>query len=265
MGTISDYLENAWLDHIFENTEFSVPSNIYICLSSTDPTDDGSGLSEPSGNGYSRVPHPFWNTAESRSISNDGEVEFPIATGPWGTVTHYAIMDAETGGNLLAYGALSIRKTIYSGNTLSIGDEEMSISVTPYGGWGDVSGGFSNYLVLKMLDHTFMVSAYIQPTLYIGFSGSDPDDVGNITEPSGNNYARAAGGAWDAATSGTTQNTDTITFNVPSGYWITSVYTVVFDALTGGNYLARGDIYGFGAGLGDKISFPAGDFNITLE
>ena len=88
MGTISDYLELEWLDHVFENGAFSVPTNIYIALSTADPTDSGGSIAEPSGNGYARKVINTWNTAASRAITNNGVITFATATGAWGTITH---------------------------------------------------------------------------------------------------------------------------------------------------------------------------------
>ena len=53
MGGFSDYWENKILDHIFGKGSYTPPT-IYVGLSTADPTDDGSGLAEPSGNGYAR-------------------------------------------------------------------------------------------------------------------------------------------------------------------------------------------------------------------
>jgi len=105
--TFSDYYENVVLDSLFSTTR-------YIGLSTADPTDDSSGLAEPSGNGYARVTSPAsdWTAAAAGSISNAVEITFPTATGSWGTVTHFAIFDAVTGGNILAHGILTESQTI---------------------------------------------------------------------------------------------------------------------------------------------------------
>jgi len=52
MGGFSNYWENKILDHIFGKGSYAPPT-IYVGLSTADPTDDGSGLAEPSGNAYS--------------------------------------------------------------------------------------------------------------------------------------------------------------------------------------------------------------------
>jgi len=110
--SFSDYLENELLDHVFGNSAYSAPASLYVALSTADPTDDGSGLNEPVGNGYARVGVTNnlteWPAATGGSKSNANDVTFPLATGAWGTITHFAILDAATGGNLLGSGALGI-------------------------------------------------------------------------------------------------------------------------------------------------------------
>jgi len=118
MGSFSDYWENKILDHIFGKTSYT-PATIYVGLSTADPLDDASGLAEPSGNGYARVQTAAsdWNVATNGTVDNANDITFPEATGSWGTITHFALFDAATGGNILAHGALSASKTIGSGDT----------------------------------------------------------------------------------------------------------------------------------------------------
>lgn len=258
MGSISDYLELKWLDHVFENSAFSVPTNIYIALSTADPTDDGSGIAEPSGNNYERKVINTWNAASSRISTNNGVITFNTASGPWGNITHYAIFDAITSGNMLAHGSLSSAKDVVNGNTPSIADTEIEVSVT--------TGGFSTHLSDELLDHTFKVGSYGQPTIYLALSTSIPTDSGNVTEPSPpNNYARKAHAVWDVASVGATENTGVITFNTPSGSWGECVYAAIYDAATVGNYLAYGDITDQTPDDGDTVRFNDGALDVTLD
>ncbi len=107
MGSLSDYAENELLDHLLKIGALTVPTNLYVALSTADPLDDASGLAEPSGGGYARVNHNAWKTNGSRAVESDGSVTFAAATASWGTITHFAIVDALTGGNMLAHGSLS--------------------------------------------------------------------------------------------------------------------------------------------------------------
>lgn len=95
----------------------------YLALSTTAPNENGGNVSEPfSQYGYARVgigitaftnqsvfpDNPTYDQANDKySITNQADIQFPEATGSWGTITHFAIYDAKTGGNVIAYGALN--------------------------------------------------------------------------------------------------------------------------------------------------------------
>lgn len=117
MGSFSNYLENKILDHVFKTASFTVPTNIYIALSTADPTESGGSIAEPSGNAYARTACNAWDAAVSGAIANTNTVTFPEATGSWGTITHFALYDASSNGNMLAFGALSQSKAITTGDT----------------------------------------------------------------------------------------------------------------------------------------------------
>jgi len=116
--TFADYLENKVLDHILGKTAYTMPT-VYVGLSTADPLDDASGLAEPLGGGYARVATTgaTWNAAAVGSASNAAAITFPQATASWGTVTHFALFDAATAGNMIASGALTVSKAIGNGDT----------------------------------------------------------------------------------------------------------------------------------------------------
>jgi len=137
-GSFGDFLENELLDHIFGcgDRNWSLAGNLWVALSSADPGDDGAGLAEPTGIGsYARVSTTSsdWNVAASGSVSNANDITFPEATASWGTQTHFALMDAVSGGNMLAHGSLDTSKTIDSGDTAKFtggtpGDLQVSLT-----------------------------------------------------------------------------------------------------------------------------------------
>jgi len=130
MGSFSDHWENEILDHLFGKGSYTPPT-IYVGLSTADPGDDGTGLSEPSGNGYARVATSAsdWNAASGGALDNTNAIEFAEATGSWGTLTHFALFDASSGGNLLAHGALTQAKTIASGDTAQFAAGNLDVSL----------------------------------------------------------------------------------------------------------------------------------------
>jgi len=130
MGSFSDYWENEVLDHVFGKGSYAPPT-IYVALSTADPTDDGSGIAEPSGNGYSRVQTQAsdWNAASSGSLDNANDITLPEATGNWGTISHFALFDAASGGNMLAHGALSESKSVGTGDTAKFASGDLDVSL----------------------------------------------------------------------------------------------------------------------------------------
>lgn len=118
MGSASDYLEGKILDHMI-GTAYSAPATWYAAASTADPTDDASGIAEPSGNNYARASVAANTFSRSVStIDNDAAITFNEATGSWGTITHWALYDAATSGNMLWHGELTSSQVIASGETL---------------------------------------------------------------------------------------------------------------------------------------------------
>lgn len=124
--SFSNYLENKVLLHVFGATAYTAPSTLYVALFTSDPGETGSGT-EVSGGSYARQTIAF--TVTGNQASNTSAVEFPTATGSWGTITYAAVYDALSGGNLLAYGALTTPKTIASGDVLRIPAGDFDINL----------------------------------------------------------------------------------------------------------------------------------------
>jgi len=129
MSALSNYAEQNLLDLIFNKDAFTGPST-YVALFTSDPGDDASGT-EVSGGSYARVlvydngsGSPDWTVAAvdgtAYAVENDDDITFATATASWGTVTHVAIFDAITSGNLLYHGALDESKTIGNGDVFKI-------------------------------------------------------------------------------------------------------------------------------------------------
>tara|TARA_E500000318_G_C3500255_1_gene188056 strand:+ start:43 stop:429 length:387 start_codon:yes stop_codon:yes gene_type:complete len=126
MSALSDYLENEILDHILSVGSYTMPSAVYVGLSTASLNDDNSGT-ELTGNNYSRVAATF-SAAASGTTSNSAAIEFAAATGSWGSVSHFGIFDAASSGNLLIHGAFTVAKTIASGDILKIPTGDLDIT-----------------------------------------------------------------------------------------------------------------------------------------
>jgi len=125
MTAKSDYLEAAILNHVLRNTALTSPTTVYVGLSTAAILDDASGLAEPSGGSYAREAITF--DAPSSGVCNNNEVTFTQATADWGTLTHFGIFDAVSGGNLLYHGALTASKAIDSGDTGIFADDSLTV------------------------------------------------------------------------------------------------------------------------------------------
>jgi hypothetical protein len=133
MAAISDYLENALVNHIFRNTDFTRPANIYAALFTAAPSDSGGGT-EVSGGSYARVAiatgaSSAWDAASGGATANTSVVTFPTATADWGTVTHVGFFDASTAGNLLFHGALASSKVVNDGDIFRFNAGEIDIAL----------------------------------------------------------------------------------------------------------------------------------------
>lgn len=264
MGSLTNVLENKILDHILGNTAYTQEANLYLCMCVADPTDGATGASMnevANANGYARTEITAFDVASNRATENTNDIIFPEATGSWGTVTHWAIVDNPTygSGEVIAYGSFSTSKSIIAGNIPQAAAGDIDIVVT--------AGGMTTYLANKILDHIFLNTTYAQPTIYVGVSTSDPGDTGSqVGEPSGNNYAREAVPDWDVASGGASENTNVITFNTASGSWGTIAYVFLIDALTGGNMLMQNNVGSSQAiTTNDIVEFVAGAIDITLD
>ena len=133
-GSFSDYLENKLLDHVFGASSYSAPATIYFALSTADPTDDGSGIAEPSGNNYARKSvtndKDLWTDASGGALENEAAITFNTASGSWGTISHFAVFDESSGGNMLIHGDLTTPKAVGTGDTpkFNIGDIDITLS-----------------------------------------------------------------------------------------------------------------------------------------
>jgi hypothetical protein len=134
-GSFSDYLEKKLLDHLFNKAAYTAPT-IYLALSTADPLDDGSGMAEPTigSLGYARKQTAAgdWATATGTNPTktlNANDLAFPEATGSWGTIAYFTLMDNSSGGNQLAHGSLAVSKTVVSGDTLHFAAGDLEIDL----------------------------------------------------------------------------------------------------------------------------------------
>jgi hypothetical protein len=124
--SFTNFLETEILDHVFAGAAYTAPSTLYLGLFTSAPGETGGGT-ELSGSAYVRKAIAF--TTSGDTTSNNAAVEFPTATGSWGTVTHVGVFDASTSGNLMVYATLTASKTVASGDVFRVPSGDLDITL----------------------------------------------------------------------------------------------------------------------------------------
>jgi hypothetical protein len=119
-------LETRVLQWALTNGSPTRPTAWYVGLFTAAPGETGGGT-EVSGGSYVREAVTF--TVSGNLATNSAAVEWPTATGTWGTITDVAVFDADTGGNMLVYASLTSSKTIASGDVLRIPAGDLDVTL----------------------------------------------------------------------------------------------------------------------------------------
>lgn len=266
MPALSDYLENALLDHLLGGPDYTPAVTHYIALFTAAPTDAGGGTEVPSSNNYVRAAVTNntinWPTSSSNSKANANVITFPTSSGSWGTITHFGIFDALSGGNLLAWAALTSSQAVGTGDTPDFAVGALQVSL---------GGALGNNARNGLLNLAFGGSAYARPsTVYPALYTAPPNAAGGGTQVSGGNYSRPAitnnSTSFPSASSGAKTNGEQITFPVPSSSWGVVTDIGWFDSSAGGNLLIFGSLVASRTVTsGTTFRVGAGQFTLSLD
>lgn len=141
------------LDWMLGTVDESAPNEVWmaLCVGAVTDSDTGDSFNELPGvfkdiegntklSNYSRIPYPFgasatvdgvpaWESTGYGSYVNTRELLFNVADSDWPWVTGWALLDAQLGGNLIAYGPLSIQ--VETGDQISVPERSFSLAVVP--------------------------------------------------------------------------------------------------------------------------------------
>lgn len=124
------YFLNCIAGNVFgSKTEPALPEVYYIGLSKTAPDENGDVVEPSSALGYSRVALTVLSEPVDGVVSNTENVSFAESIGDWGTVTHYVIFDAPTGGNLLMYEALGTSRNVEADTIITLPTGSLVLSI----------------------------------------------------------------------------------------------------------------------------------------
>lgn len=114
--SLSVYSEKKVLEHLLNVAAYTPPATLYLALFTSSAGLENNTVgsqTEVVGNGYARL---SVTGATGRNFAvdatptgyNNGQWDFsPASGGGWGTITHMAIMDASTTGNVLVWYTLT--------------------------------------------------------------------------------------------------------------------------------------------------------------
>jgi hypothetical protein len=122
--SFSNTYETNVLTWTFTTTAVTRPTSWTLALYTVAPGETGGGT-EVSGGSYARTSVTF--TVSGDTASNSANVEFPTATGSWGTVVAVGVFDNSS--NLIAYANLTANRTIGSGDVFRILAGELDITL----------------------------------------------------------------------------------------------------------------------------------------
>jgi hypothetical protein len=268
--SLTDFAENALLNHIFGNTTYTPSATVWVGLGQASAGETGAAFSEATYGSYARViigtgETATWTPATARVLIQAGVLTFPKSTSGDQTYSDYAIFDAASGGNMLAYGALTSDINVVVNSTPSIASTEVQISVN-----AGSTTGMSTYCANATLNFMFDNGTFAVPSLRVGLATATLSDASTGTtmaDPSTNAYARTTFADWTSATTGTLNNNTAIQFATPSGTWGTITSVGLCDAVTNGNLLMydNANVVDQVVGLNDDVKFLANQFIVSLN
>lgn len=134
-GSFSNFLELEILDQIFGAAAYTAPATLYfaLCTAAPDDASTGSTITEANYTGYARKAmtnnKTTFGNAAAGAVANAAAITFDQCTAGSSTVTHFAIVDAASNGNVLAWGDLSTQKAISAGDIPEFAIGALTISL----------------------------------------------------------------------------------------------------------------------------------------
>lgn len=126
-GAMFTAFANSVLNWLFGGGTLNQPTHVKIGLSTTTPQDDGTGVTEPSSNGYAQGNFDTWNAASGNpeQASNNGTITLGPPTGSWGLIT-YSVLYLDT--TKAFYGTVP-NQTPDNGDTVEWLDQQYTVSI----------------------------------------------------------------------------------------------------------------------------------------
>lgn len=247
MSQLSNFLENAVINHLVRNTAYSPVATLYVALFNTNPNDDASGT-EVSGGGYARQVITF-GVASGGAVENDNVPTWTASGASFGTVAYFAIFDALTSGNMLHYAAVTPAVVRPDGSTTNMQVGDVTLDFTD-----GVASGIADTVKNSLLNLIYNNTAFTSPTtVYVALASTAFTAAGAGTELTGNGYARQSV-TFAAPSNGQADSNAAVQFTASGGDWVTAVSYGLFDAVTTGNQLFQSTVDTGGSALSVTVT-----------
>jgi len=105
------------LNFLARNQSVTQPTQLYLALYSTNPTDADTGT-EANYDGYQRQAVTFGNpqlSGGAATIQNSAAIQFGVVPSASGNIAFAGLKDAQTGGNLVYFGSLATSYALNQG------------------------------------------------------------------------------------------------------------------------------------------------------
>lgn len=118
MAALSTYLREALAHETLRGVAFTAPGEVFLALYTSNPTAANTG-NETTYTNYTRVscgatPSSAFSAIDGAGLTqNQNTITFPAVGGASQvTLTHWALFDTVSGGNMLLFGPLTASKTL---------------------------------------------------------------------------------------------------------------------------------------------------------
>ena len=255
----TNFFEEKMLN-LMRGESITAPQTMYLALFQSNPSDAGTGT-EASYTGYSRMPitfrAPYAQSSGSNIyvLENSVEISFPEASASGNSITHVAVMDNVTGGNMWLYGELALPLAIQAGVT-----PVFRVASLQWTWEGNISVAYKQKIM-----NTLRGVTCANFTPYVGLC----DNVGN--EFNGTNYARFSVSMTEPAqNSGTgvaySSNASEILSPTAGNAWGILNIIKIFDAATSGNQFASVTLpNSYNITTGSAVGFHAGALTVNIN
>lgn len=137
----SNYVEDNVINSTLRGAAYPVPSGVYVALFTADPTDADVTANEVQASAWPSYARQDaadggaissgWTAPADGVSSNAKTIEFPANDGA-GTVavTHFALYDAASGGNMLFHAPLESAKNIEVGDVMAFAIGSIVVTAT---------------------------------------------------------------------------------------------------------------------------------------